>query len=355
MGFRKITILSVVLVITLLAIPGCNGAETDSPPTSEPPDATYPSEWIDLSLSPVPKLGETAELTFHAVVGPNWEGSSDSKAGVEFSYANPTGSYSQAKYGVPVPLDEVMVSGELYWEGDIFEDGLPKLTATIQLPREGVWVIRGYFSGESWTKNLEREIKVFVTEDTAMLMNNQEFRSGPFGYLSYFRYGQLSDRMTPSENDPTILELDISKTPCVDEEVQLTCRISSIIDFPGYTARISFWKRVEGTNKTYEVPQDSILVDGDLRWAGDLKKDDSMEFSATIKFPEEGDWEIKAYGDHPKYPGNLYANTIQISVGTDKPYFGWEERPRQKLSWYERVWQELSCSPRIDPTISPYD
>jgi len=366
MGFRKIFPLLLVLAITLLAIPGCDGTETDIPDTTLFPYTPAP-DLIDLSLSPLPKLGETAELTFIiAKVSSfsNFEDMENARAWVEFSYADIKGSYSQAKYGNPIPLDEVMVSGELSWEGNIFEEGLPELTATIQLPREGVWVITGYFFSEglkTYQNQLEKEIRVLVTEDTAVLMNTSEFESGPFGYLSYFPYGRGSVGITPTENEPVLLELDISKLPSVGEEVLLTCRISSIIDYPDYSARVSFWKRVEEHNKSYEVPQDGILADGDLRWVGDLKKDDSVEFSATIKFPEEGDWEIKVRGDHPKFPGAITINAIiRISITSDKQYYGWEERPRQKLSWYERIWHELSCAPpppttTSPPTISPYD
>lgn len=362
MGFKKISVLLLFLAIIPLSSAGCNGAENDFPNTTVPPDTTVPPhtrapDWIDLSLSPVPKLGETAKLTFTAKVSSFkiFKDNNNAWTWVEFSHVNLEGSYSQAKYGVPVPLDEVLVSGDLSWEGNIFEEMPPEMTATIQLPREGIWVITGYLSGEDREKPLiEKEVRVLVTKDTAELMNTSEFESGPFGYLSYFRYGQFSGRTTPTNYDPVTLELDISKLPSVGEEALLTCRISSIIDYPDYSARVSFWKRVEG-QQISEVPEDSILVDGDLKWGGDLEEGESVEFSATIKFPEEGDWEIRAFGEHPKYPGNFFTDTIQISIRTDRQFFGWEEQPRRELSWYERIWQDLSCASPHPTTISPYD
>jgi hypothetical protein len=349
MGLRKIAVLFLVLAIIPLSVAGCNGAETNFPDTTVPPHTTEPNQ-INLSLSHPPELGETAELKLVIAKVSSFSSFEDmesARAWVEFSHVNLEGSYSQAKYGVPVPLDEVLISGNLSWEGNIFEDGLPEMTATIQLPREGVWVITGYFFSEglkTYQHRIEKEVRVLVTGDTAELMNTSEFESGPLGYLSYFRYGQFSSRTIPTDYDPVTLELDISKLPRVGEEVLLTCRISSIIDYPDYSARVSLWKRVEG-QQISQVPEGSILLAGDLKWGGDLKKGESVEFSATIKFPEEGDWEIRALGDHPKYPGNFFTDTIQISIRTDRQFFGWEEYP-----------VDIDYGDTPQPTaISPYD
>jgi len=280
---------------------------------------------------------------------------------VEFSYVDLEGSYSQAKYGAPIPLDEVLISGDLSWGGNIFEEMPPEMTATIQLPREGIWVITGYLSGEDREKPLiEKEVRVLVTEDTAMLMNNQEFESGPFGYLSYFRYGQFSGRRLPTEYDPVILELDISKIPLVGDETIVTCHIRSMVDVQNYFVTISFAKRPGDYPPIIFMSGDSFLVDGNLIWEGNLKKEEPTEFSLTVKFPENGNWQIIASGDCPTNDKLNFTDDMKMSISNDRQYYGWEERPRRELSWYERIWQEFSCAPpppttTSPPTISPYD
>jgi hypothetical protein len=363
MGFKKVATLFLVLAVIPIAVAGCNGSATEYPDTTVSPDTTVPPhttqpDWIKLSLSPVPKLGETAELTFTAKVSSLaiFRDNNNAWTWVEFSYVDLEGSYSQAKYGVPVPLDEVLISGDLSWEGNIFEEGLPELTATIQLPREGIWVITGYLSGEDRGKPLiEKEVRVLVTEDTAELMNTSEFESGPFGYLSYFRYGQFSSRRLPTEYDPVILELDISKIPLVGEETIVTCHIRSMVDVQNYFVTISFAKRPGDYPPIVFMSGDSFLVDGNLRWGGDLKKEEPTEFSLTVQFPENGNWQIIASGDCPTNDKLNFTDDMKMSISNDRQYFGWEKLPRRELSWYERIWQDLSCSPPPPTTISPYD
>lgn len=321
MGLRKVSILFLVLTIIIIAIPGCDNSGNDSLPTS--PEDYRGSEGMTLSLSPVPKLGETAELTSYptAMYIEDPEGLAKAQVWVEFYYANTRGSYSEAKYAVPIPLEEVLVSGELAWDGNFFEDGVHELHATIQLPREGVWIIIGYLSGKGWEKPLGHRGLFAVTEDAAADMNTLEYKSGPLGYLDNFSYGRLWER-APDDHDPVVLELDISKVPSVGEEATLTCRISSIIDWEGYSAEFRFGKRGDD-NRTTFMTGESLLVDGDLSWEGDLKKGKPFEFSATIKLPEDGDWMAQALGDDPKSPGNHLADTIKMNIAGERGSFGW--------------------------------
>lgn len=323
---KKIFTLLLVLAIILLLIPSCNGTETDSPPTS-PGEPAGPYEII-LSLSPLPKLGETAELIFITKINflPGPEYLANARAWVEFSYANTKGSYSEAKYAVPVPLDEVLVDGELTWEGNAIGIMPLELTGTIQLPREGVWKITGYFSGEDWEKPFKKERRIAVTEDAAAIIGTEDFKSGPLGYLDNFNYGHGVKRVPDERFDPVILELDISKVPRVGEEVILTCRILSMIDAPDYSVQISFTRRLED-NSILKIPGDSLLVDGNLKWEGDLKKDEPVEFSASIKFPEDGDWEIMALGDCPTNDKLEFAYRVKMNIAGDKGSFGWEGYP----------------------------
>jgi hypothetical protein len=356
MGLKKVSILFLVLAIIPLSVAGCNGAETDFPDTTVSPDTTVPPHTTEpnqmyLSLPQPPKLGETAELKLviaKVSAFSSFEDMESAQAWVEFSHVDLEGSYSQAKYGVPIPLDEVIVSGDLSWEGNIFEEGLPELTATIQLPREGIWVITGYFYSEGLTNyqnRLEREIRVLITEETAELMNTQEFKSGPFGYLSHFRYGQFSGRRLPTEYDPVILELDISKIPLVGEEAVVTCHIRSMVDVQNYFVTISFAKRPGDYPPIVFMSGDSFLVDGNLRWGGDLKKDEPTKFSLTVQFPEDGNWQIIASGDCPTNDKLNFTDDMKMSISNDRQFFGWIEYP-----------VDIDYGDTPQPTgISPYD
>ena len=191
MGLKRTAILFLVLAILLIAIPGCNGTETGSFPEDYRRNAG-----MTISLSPVPKVGETTELTFipagHNAPALSLEDFSNTRVWVEFYYANTRGSYSEAKYAVSIPYDEVLVSGRLTWEGNLNDNSNTiELGGTIQLPREGFWYITGYVEAEGldsalMEKTFEEEIRVAVTEDAARIINVIQDYSGPFAHLKNF-------------------------------------------------------------------------------------------------------------------------------------------------------------------------
>jgi hypothetical protein len=328
--FKKIYMLLLVLIIVLIVIPSCNSIETGS----------FPEDYIQgagmtILLSPVPKLGETAELTFIAAAhnAPTLKNFSNTRVWVEFYYANTRGSYLEAKYADLVPLEEVLVSGKLSWKGNATKDGFPELHATVQLPREGIWIIVGFVRCKGWEQPVGQTRFFAITEDATAdiygingnIVDFNKFKSGPLGYLANFDYGWFGKRV-PDEYDPVVLELDISKAPGVGEEAVLTCHINSIIDYEDYSAEFGFGKRGNDYRIDF-MTGESLLVDGDLSWEGDLEKDESVEFSATIKFPEEGDWMAEVLGDNPTSTGSLLRDTIEMAIGDERGYFGWEERP----------------------------
>ena len=337
MGLRKIPVLFLVLTIVLIAIPGCNSTETDSLPRVSW-DYEY-REGMSLSLSPVPKLGETAELTFDPspMYPPSPEGLSSARVWVEFYYANTKGSYSEAKYAVPVPLEDVLVSGELSWKGNALEDGAPIMHATVQLPREGVWLVFGFLQGKGWEKPVGMRSLFAVTEDAAAIIGTPEFDTGPLGYLAHFYYG-TGEKRAPDERRPVVLELDISKLPTIGEEVTLTCRINSIIDYEDYSAEFHFVKLAKYTPLT-EVNGHNLLVDGDLNWEGDLKKGKPVEFSATVKLPECGIWIVEVLGDDPESPNRL-RDEIDIIITNDVQYF---VRPEILFSNLDKFKDLIDC------------
>ena len=124
--------------------------------------------------------------------------------------------------------------------------------------------------------------------------------------------------------NPVIQELDISKAPTVGEETILTCNIYSLYDVSDFSTQITFRKRTVG-NKTRKVSGDNLLVDGVLNWTGNVSKDVPSQFSATIKFPEEGDWQIHVQGNYPTSEKYAFSDEMHLHVSHDLSYFGWKD------------------------------
>ena len=341
MSYKKTALLFLfVLPIILIYLPGCESTETSptevtSTPTESPSSTLSPTPDMSpqptkdylgrsLTINPPPKLGQTAELTFTlGTINPydfsNRQSLVNARAWVEFYWTNTQGSYSEAKQSVPVPLNEVLVGGNLIWEGNALTTSTIKLNSTIQLPREGVWKIMGFFSGEGWGKPADYRLEVAVTKDAAAIMSAPDFKSGPLAYLGYVAYGEGSGKTMDEVTAPFIVELDISKAPRMGEEVVVTCHINSLHDVPDFSAEIVFFKH------GIQISREALQVQGSLEWAGDLKQGQPVEFSASIKFPEEGEWEIRAGGnslENEKNHRDGSADILQITVGNDLSFFG---------------------------------
>jgi hypothetical protein len=247
----------------------------------------------------------------------------NSRAWLEFTWANIHGSRSEAVTAVPVSPDEVQVKGDLNWQGAIKVGETVELHSTVKLPREGVWAITGYFTGEGWQKPVTAQMRLAVTKDAAAIIGSPDFYHGPLVYLGYIGYGQGGNRtMSLGELDPVILILDISKTPQPGEEAILTCNIYSFYELYDFPVKITFRKRIDSNNST-KVPGDKLLVNGSLNWKGNLKKG-ANQVSATIKFPEEGDWEIHVQSDYPLNGQPGFADNLRLHIAKSLSYFGWK-------------------------------
>ena len=331
-GYKKLFLPFLGLLFTILiSLPGCNNLQERTPANSySPPASTELPISTRLSISHPPKLGETAELTYSvnvrdiAGLGQPKESLADSRAWVEFIWVNTQGSYLEAKYGLEVPANEVLVSGNVAWSGNALETPDVELTSTVQLPREGIWIIYGYFSGEGWKAPYKSRMAVAASLMAAAVVGTPEFSSGPLAYLGNFPYGEVA-KPTPDDLNPVVMELDISRPPRVGEEVTITCRISSLYDVPDFTTELRFFRRTGE-----RIPADSVLVKGFTKWDFDLKAGNPIEVSATVKFSEAGDWRIGAYGNSLQNIQNQYfgfADNLQMNVGSDKGSFGWQEQP----------------------------
>lgn len=239
-----------------------------------------------------------------------------------------------------VPLSEVSSGGELSWEGNALENRNITLKSNIQIPREGVWKMVGYFSTANWAQPVESWLQfpemglktpVFrwkqyaVADGTAVRMFYGDYKNSSLGYLFNVDYGMVADKTLNDSSNPVIIQLDISKPPLVGEEVNLTCTIASLYDEPDFSARITFLK---SPGIKTDIPLSEFLVNGDLTWEGDLKSQTPVTFSAVIKFPEEGEWRIYAFGNSleretAQFSG--FADSIMITIAGDKTYYGWKE------------------------------
>jgi hypothetical protein len=206
-------------------------------PTSEASDELPYRTDSSLTVTPLPKLGETVELTFTIKVvrsddkNQPYAGLARSKASLDFYWTNTQGSYSEAYSFVQVPVEEVVESGDFPWQGS-YKDGLT-LRSQVKLPKEGIWSIQGNFSGEGWLAGAGTRIEVAVADGTAAIMGTEEFKTGPLAYLGNLTYeGGVWPPAMPNEMYPVSLGLDIAKAPRAGEEVNLSCRIRSVISVP---------------------------------------------------------------------------------------------------------------------------
>ena len=173
-----------------------------------------------------------------------------------------------------------------------------EIIGTIRLPREGIWIFEGNLTGENWSEPVTYRRWIAVADGIVMsYWDKKELKASPLAYLTYFDYGGMAN-LRPTEERPVLLELDMSKPPLAGEEVTLTYRVSSpYIDVQDFSARTRFFKTGVG-----KVPASDVLVSGDLEWVTDFKKDELVELSAVIKFPEPGEWQIQLLGSYPIQP-----------------------------------------------------
>jgi hypothetical protein len=217
------------LILSSALLAGCTSptSSTEAPETTTPESpTTFPITKLpykaDLSLSQAPKTGETAEMNYHISfhvddflsIGKTKDSLKRASAWIQFIWTKTQGSYAEAKYGVKVPTEQVVLNGNPSWSGNAIENNDIKLSTTIRFPEEGYWIIYGRFTGEGWAAPCESRMAVVVTRDAAGIVGTPEFKSGPLARFGDYSYGELT-KPSPSELHPVTIELDISKPPRV--------------------------------------------------------------------------------------------------------------------------------------------
>lgn len=335
-GINKlIRFLSVVLILQLaLTLCACKSTDSELPvttssnsPTSETSIPTTAPLTFFFDFSPVPDLENPGELTvtFNLYEPNRYQNLDESSIVLEFYWTNIHGSYSEAKRAQLIPIDEVLVSGETTWTGDSSVNRSITLRSQIRLPREGVWKIKSIFSTNDDVQ-LTDSIKVAVAEGTSVIMYTEEFYSSPLAYLGNLYYGEGGERDL-DELHPVAIDLDISKAPRVGEEVVLTYRIRSYYEVTDFSAGLQVFKRTVGVAEV-RIPVESIVSSGISTWQGDLIPGEPIVVTCTIVFPEEGDWEINAYGNSlaRKQVNRIgYIDYIKMNSTDTRGSFGWED------------------------------
>jgi hypothetical protein len=308
------------------------GISTSTPvyPHTLKKNLPLPPAYIKLSIPVLPKPGETADL----IININFierekqffpEGIENAGVWTEFYWTSTKGSYSEAKQAILIPPSKVMVEGLTSWGGDLVYN--IQSSCKIRLPLEGVWQIKSFFASEKY-ETIWSGLYFASLDGYAVKLTHGGNDDQP-SYLRNFEYGMQSPLTLSEDMNPIILEADISKPPKVGEEAVITCRIRSLNDVPDFSAQFKFFKRRIDVDGAFSVPPDKLLVQGNLSWKGDLKANQSTVFSATIKFPETGEWEVYASGNSSERKANQmsgFAESIHMNITNDVSSYGWEKR-----------------------------
>jgi hypothetical protein len=308
--FHKIAQPLIILVCLALIIPILNCAPQSSsklelqlekaPRLNEPVKITCIRQTKDfVPPGQVKKASDNVTQMNIELIPPKHE-----KIILEFERVDPK-TYSLIK----VPAKEVLVSSNLNWEGDITGQPLD-FSATIKFPYEGNW---GIYATSMLHPQDEDAVFLNVTED-----------SSSFGWPKDYRPITSPFPSKPTDKSPITVELDIPKPPLLNDPGQLTWSLNSIRDIEGVIGEVAFY-RMEGTD-SIKVTAEDILIEGDLTWKGTLKQDSRLHLSATIKFPQEGDWHILATADSYAEPQPINSGSgLYLHVDKDKSRWGWTE------------------------------
>jgi len=123
----------------------------------------------------------------------------------------------------------------------------------------------------------------------------------------------------PDEETCMDLDLEMSKAPKLNEIAELTCIVGSLWDLPNTTVEIT-------------LPEGATLISGDLTWQGDLKADNPVSLSATIRFTETGNWAIKTVAKSIIDEDNSCSDIayIRLNVGATKGTDGFVYPPGEE-------------------------
>ena len=87
--------------------------------------------------------------------------------------------------------------------------------------------------------------------------------------------------------------------------------------------RVEFNLSEPGSTRAITQANESIFINGNLQWTGNLHDGIPYSSNATIVFPKEGDWEITLYySNNSSFIGGV---TIFLNVTREDGSWGWAE------------------------------
>jgi hypothetical protein len=249
---KRIFVISILACVLLIPLaPGCNPFQTEQAPA---PPITLEISFPDGA----PPLNQEAEL--NCVV----------KA--------PAISLKNMSIEIRLPEGFELVSGDLSWVGDITKgDEVEVISAVVKAIKVGNWAIELRTSidpekqgGFSMYPDWQDAIYVSVLEDSA------EWGKYPPWYEGGGH--EVPIKVVDEASIPKV-DLSISHAPLVNEPAEITCTLTTLIDYPNMNAQI-------------ELTYGADLVDGSLEWHGDLIANVPATFSAQVVFTRSGGYEI---------------------------------------------------------------
>ena len=286
---KRLLLISILfcLILTLLS-PGC----PQQPATEEMPPA--PPITVELSFPDgAPPLSHEAKLNCVVKARRNFENMS-------------------VEIGLPEGFE--LVSGDLSWVGDIPSgDDLEVIRATVRAVKTGNWTIEAttYIDPEKHSGfggTGRYPIYVSISEDSSEWGIYPPWHEGG-GHPVPIE--QVDERSIP------IVDLSISHAPLLNEPAEITCTVTTLIDYPNMNAQVIFPYGAEAT-----------VVEGNLEWHGDLIANVPVTFSAQVVFTYGGYYEI---GWRVWQTGKEYSwanpRLICLLIGEDESSFCEEPTP----------------------------
>jgi hypothetical protein len=219
-----------------------------------------------------------------------------------------TPAMSAKNLGVSVSLPEALelVSGDLSWFGDVAEgDEVEIIRAVVRSVKTGNWTIelnRYLDPEENGGVGFQNPdpFYISISEDSA------EWGTTPPWYKGGDHEVQIE---VVDETSSPIVDLSISHAPLVNEPAEITCTVTTLIDYSDMNAQIVL---------TYG----GDLVDGSLEWHGDLVANVPATFSAQVVFTHSGyykiGWRVWQTGKDSTW---LNLGLICLIIGEDESSF----------------------------------
>ena len=277
-----------------------------------------------VSLPQPPKAGDSAELEFilHDV-----NGIKNSQSWLEFYWTNTQGSYLETRNRIQIDPQDILLNGAASWYVDSPEDIDITLSDTIRFPKEGIWVITGFFYNNDkqlFSSSIQIAVKKEASINTSKIYGSKDFADIDNLLNGDGGLNDEPDLTSFDKNEPVLMELNLSKPPKAGEKVTLTCKIVALHhDIPNLIAHIVLWKYVfeHPDILTYlwnytNTDEVDFYNSGTLLWQGSLQQNKPVEFSVVISIPESGNWQVYAGGD--SLPGYQSFSDIKYSQRNKK-------------------------------------